>query len=213
MYPSRICLKGPATAGVRYGKGEGLARWRSWGWTYWKGGSWCPALTVGCREGHQESHCAPRPVDAIRVSKECIDREGHQRSGEGRAGGPVVADGLQHGMDEGGEGEGVRRRTCLSCNSALLRTSASASKVAIMQLLMAAASMLGTSCRPGHTEVLQLIASRQKGGLTAKRMFVVVVEIVRQPEDGNRCWYFLAGQGCWLGQRGPMVRGSPSSTQ
>ena len=58
----------------------------------------------------------------------------------------------------------VWRRTCLSCNSALLRTSASASRVAIMQLLMAAASILGTSCRPGHTEVQELIASRQKGG-------------------------------------------------
>lgn len=54
-----------------------------------------------------------------------------------------------------GEGVCMRRdegRTCLSCNSALLRMSASASRVAIMQLLMAEASILTSRCGPLHTE-------------------------------------------------------------
>lgn len=63
-------------------------------------------------------------------------------------------------------GEGVRRsgrgRTCLSCNSALLRMSASASRVAIMQLLMAEASILTSRCGPVHTEGSGLFASRQE---------------------------------------------------
>lgn len=61
--------------------------------------------------------------------------------------------------------EGVRRsgrRTCLSCNSALLRMSASASRVAIMQLLMAEASILTSRCGPVHTEGSGLFASRQE---------------------------------------------------
>ena len=61
--------------------------------------------------------------------------------------------------------EGVRqsgRRTCLSCNSALLRMSASASRVAIMQLLMAEASILTSRCGPVHTEGSWLFASRQQ---------------------------------------------------
>jgi hypothetical protein len=62
-------------------------------------------------------------------------------------------------------GGGVRRsgrRTCLSCNSALLRLSASASRVAIMQLRMAEASILTSRCGPVHTEGGGLFASRQE---------------------------------------------------
>lgn len=62
-----------------------------------------------------------------------------------------------------GSGSGSGRRTCLSCNSALLRMSASASRVAIMQLLMAEASILTSRRGPAHTEGSGLFASRQEG--------------------------------------------------
>lgn len=67
--------------------------------------------------------------------------------------------------------EGARRsghRTCLSCNSALLRMSASASRVAIMQLLMAEASILTSRCGPVHTEgewVVCLEAAEEREGV------------------------------------------------
>lgn len=79
-------------------------------------------------------------------------------------------------------------RTCLSCNSALLRMSASASRVAIMQLLMAEASILTSRCGPLHTEgkwVGLPRGTRGKGG--SLRLKACVVRLLCGLRSALRC--------------------------
>lgn len=77
------------------------------------------------------------------------------------------------------------RRTCLSCNSALLRMSASASRVAIMQLRMAEASILRSRCGPVHTEGSGLFASRQER--EGRQCELMRVSSVCSADYGLRC--------------------------
>lgn len=140
------------------------------GGTYWRDGNLCPARTARCRGGRQESHCVPLPASTCGISMGRVQR-GTYRHWEAQV--PVRWMEQRHVLGDHGvgarivgrEGEGVQRsgrRTCLSCNSALLRMSASASRVAIMQLLMAEASILTSRCGPLHTEGSKLFASRQE---------------------------------------------------
>lgn len=79
----------------------------------------------------------------LRVDEEVMRsaQEGQSARVEGSRVGGGPDGGVKRG---GGRLEETRGRTCLSCSSALLRTLASASRVATMQLLIAAASILVT---------------------------------------------------------------------
>lgn len=79
------------------------------------------------------------------------------------------------------------RRTCLSCNSALLRMSASASRVAIMQLLMAEASILTSRCGPLHTGGSGLFASRQEREGREDALSACVVRLLCGLRSAVRC--------------------------
>ena len=116
-------------------------------------------------------------------------------------------------------GGGVRRsgrRTCLSCNSALLRMSASASRVAIMQLRMAEASILTSRCGPVHTEGGGLFASRQeREGRQCELMCVCVcvcVSSVCSADYGLRCGALrcVVLQCVAVGEQQPLIEDAPN---
>lgn len=168
-------LRGPGRPGRSHVVGGSAEKgWQARGGTYWKDGNLYPAQTARCRGGRQESHCVPLPastggISTGRVQRGTpIDARGYQGRGDGRSGAVPGATTVYSRREwwaarvcarRGGSG----RRTCLSCNSALLRMSASASRVAIMQLLMAEASILTSRRGPVHTEGSVLFASRQEG--------------------------------------------------
>lgn len=92
------------------------------------------------------------------------------------------------------------RRTCLSCNSALLRMSASASRVAIMQLRMAEASILRSRCGPVHTEGSGLFASRQER--EGRQCELMRVSSVCSADCGLRCGA--------VGEQQPLIEDAPN---